>query len=76
MQTRTGFAEQQLWSAVVERRNEARVGLERRPVLARHAQVADLDLALVIVQDVGRLQVPVQHPVVVQVLDAVEQLIH
>jgi hypothetical protein len=40
------------------------------------ARSADLELAAVVVQDVGGLQVAVQHPVVVQVLDGVKQLEH
>ena len=42
----------------------------------RSAQRANLELAAVVVQDVGGLQVAVQHPVVVQVLDGVKQLEH
>eukprot|EP00955_Chlamydomonas_euryale_P060424 357715-Chlamydomonas_euryale.AAC.5 len=69
-------AEQQLGRAVPERDDHVRVGLERRAVLACEPKVADLELALGVVQDVGALEVAVQHPVGVQEVHARKHLQH
>ena len=67
---------EQLGGAVPQRDHVVGVGAQRGPVLARQAEVADLELAAVAVQDVAGLQVAVQHPVLVQVVHPAEQLQH
>ena len=52
------------------------VGAQGGPELASKAEVADLELSTVAVEDVAGLEVAVQHPVVMQVSDARKQLAH
>ena len=44
------------------------VGSERTAILPCQTEVTNLQLPLVVIQDVGGLQVAMQHPVVVQIL--------
>jgi hypothetical protein len=44
--------------------------------MPRKAKVTDLDLSFVAVQDVGRLEVPVKDPVLVQIRDSQKYLLH
>eukprot|EP00964_Phaeocystis_antarctica_P128970 scaffold92794_cov54-Phaeocystis_antarctica.AAC.4 len=69
-------AEQQLGRAVPQGDHHVRVWLERVAVLAREAKVADLHHAAVVHEEVGRLEVAVQHPVLVAVLDGRGQVEH
>ena len=68
--------QQELRGAVPERDHIVGVRAQRRSVLARQPEVADLELALVAVQDVAGLEVAVQDPVLVQVVHPAEQLLH
>ena len=45
-------------------------------ILAGQAKVTDLEVPLVVVQYVGGLQVSVDDPIVVQILDTLQQLPH
>lgn len=52
------------------------VGSQGAPILAGQAEVTDLEVALVVVQDVGGFQVSVDDPVVMQVLHSCYELVH
>ncbi len=52
------------------------VGPQGAAILAGQAKVTDLEVPLVVVQYVGGLEVPVDDPVVMQVLDTLQQLPH
>ena len=45
-------------------------------VLAGETKIADLELARIVVEDVGGFEVAVEDPVVVQVCDAPQELLH
>ncbi|GIX64311.1 sphingomyelin phosphodiesterase [Babesia caballi] len=66
--------QEELRRPVPVRDDVLRVVFYRVPELARHAEVAYLEHPAVVVQDVGGLQVPVQHPVRVHVRHAQQQL--
>lgn len=52
------------------------IGSEGAAILPCQAEVADLELALIVVQDVGGFQIAMQHPIAVQILHAFQQLLH
>lgn len=68
--------EEELRGTVVQCDDKACVRLQGAAELASHAKVADFELATVIVQNIGRLEVTVQHPVVMQVVHPIQELIH
>jgi len=68
--------QKKLWCAIPQRDHIVRVWAQRGPILPRQSKIAYLELPLVAVQDVARLQVAVQHPVLVQVVHPTEQLLH
>ena len=69
-------AEQELGTPVPKCDHNGRVFLEGRAVLPRQAKVGDLYDPIVAEQKVGRLQIAVYDPVVVQVSDAAQHLPH
>ena len=52
------------------------VGPQGAAILAGQAKVTDLEVPLVVVQDVGGLQVSVDDPIVMQILDTLQKLPH
>lgn len=69
-------AEADLGPAVAPRHDRWRHVWCRVAVVTCEAKVTDLDVAKVVVQNVGGLEVAVEDPVVVQVAHALEHLVH